>query len=303
MKMTGDAVKHAMAGLHVFPVEPMEKTPARLYPDRSKEDAPWTIKWSECATRDVGRVIDMWTRNPEANIGVACKPSGLLVVDCDRPKRAYQLRGTPYEHLHDILGPLVDGESVYDQVCQRFGGDWTEASDTYQVATGSGGRHFYYRWPYGVQSSQASIVKGILDIRGNGGERGGYVLGGGSETTSGTYVAVGDLANIAPAPTWLVALCREQTHAPRNVQPRSSRDAYDRPTALSYRGLVDAVMYAQEGNRNNALLWAARQMCTEEVSEDECQEALGEAARIAGLTALETRDTIRSAYRLQKGKM
>lgn len=47
------------------------------------------------------------------------------------------------------------------------------------VAAGGGGKHLYYRWSPSVQSSQDSILKGLLDARGNGGERDGYVLGAG----------------------------------------------------------------------------------------------------------------------------
>jgi hypothetical protein len=49
---------------HIFPVKPGEKTPHKLF--RGK---PYTIRWSEEATRDLNRVIEIWTWSPSANIG------------------------------------------------------------------------------------------------------------------------------------------------------------------------------------------------------------------------------------------
>lgn len=284
--MIDAALWHIGQGLHIFPVQDNEKTP-------HVTQEPYTIKWSDVASDDPGRVAVWWKHWPGANIGVACKPSRLLVVDCDLPKRRDMLLGSPYAYLHDIAGPLVDGEIVFDQVCQRFGGNWSEVQDTYRVSTGSGGTHYYYWWPEDIQASQASIIKGLLDIRCNGGERGGYVLGAGSRTESGPYSALPMARPIRRCPEWLVEVCRERKHK------RPEPEGYHRPGIVNYQGLQDAVAYAAEGNRNNCLLWAARSMCSDGATEEEAQEWLGESASVAGLTTIETRDTIRSAYRLQ----
>jgi hypothetical protein len=175
------ALEAQAKGFHIFPVEPGDKLPARLYQERDPKDAPWRLKWGDAATNDVNKIVEWWTYAPMCNIGIACKPSGLFVVDCDRPKENDLLKGTPWERPGD--GPRVDGEVAFFRVAERYGReDAWQAFDTYQVATGSGGRHFYYRWPTAVQSSQESPVKGLLDVRGNGGEKGGYVLGAGSIT-------------------------------------------------------------------------------------------------------------------------
>lgn len=284
-------------GFTIFPVEPGAKTPHRLYVDRPKEDAPWTIKWSEVATADVNTVAEWWHYSPEANVGIACKPSGILVVDCDMPKHEYQLKGTPFEFLHEKWGPLVDGTDVFKAVCERYGGDWNSLYSTYRVCTTRMGLHLYYWWPDGVEASQASIVKGILDIRCNGGEKGGYVLGAGSWTSSGAYVAENALP-VAPAPPWLVELCREK---PRPVQPR---DTFRQPGSANYGGLEASVRFAQEGNRNNVLLWAARSMCEDGATEEEAMDLLTPAALECGLDGGErqARQTIQSAYRLQGRK-
>jgi hypothetical protein len=235
-------------------------------------------------------------------VGVACKQSGLLVVDCDQPKKDGLLNGTPWSDLHALFGPRVDGETLFDYVAQRLGGGVEavrDAFDTYAVATGSGGLHLYYRWPDGVQSTQDSIVKGVLDVRGNGGERGGYVLGEGSQTEAGSYV-LRHRAGIRDAPPWLVALVRERRNeSPVRISP------FHRPRNPNFGGLVEQVRTAYEGNRNQALLWAARAMCADGASEEDAAALLTPAYVENGGPGGERQahQTIRSAFRLQTRKM
>lgn len=288
----GYAVQAASRGWHIFPVEPGAKTPHKIRPDK-----PYTIRWSEVATNDVATVTDYWLYSPMANIGIACKPSGLLVVDCDIAKKEYALRDTNWGYLHDRLGPLVDGEDVLREMCERWGDGYEAFRRTYRVCTASMGLHLFFRWPEGVQASQASPVPGALDIRCNGGQRGGYVLGPGSATEKGPYVAENDLP-VADAPPWLVEMCREK---PR---PKPVKDMFSQPGHASYSGLVEKVRLAQEGNRNNCLLWAARSMCEDGATEEQCVELLVPAAMECGLDGGERQalSTIRSAYRLQGAK-
>ncbi|MGW6260350.1 bifunctional DNA primase/polymerase [Streptomyces sp. NPDC055085] len=299
MSLLNNAVACALRGWHIFPVEPNAKTPIRIYQDRSPEDAPWTIRWSEVATTDLNQIVKWWTYAPTANIGIACKPSRLHVIDCDIPKTDGVLTGTPWAYLQEFLGPRVDGETLYDQVAQRYGGGeaLTTCFDTYQVAIGSGGLHLYYRWPDGVQSSQDSIVKGVLDVRGNGGERGGYVLGAGSGTDRGGYVQ--KLGRpVRDAPGWLVELCRLRT------RPAPPKSPLQQPRSASFAGLVNTVRTAPDGNLNNSLLWAARAMCADGGSEDDCINLLAPVYVECGGKGGErqARATIRSAYRLQGRK-
>lgn len=285
------AITAVQQGFTVFPVQPGEKTPHKLYPDK-----PYTIRWSEEWTTDLDRIIKIWSWSPAANIGIACKPSGLLVVDCDVAKGENQLSGTAYAALHEKLGPLVDGHDVLREVCARHGGDWDELNDTYRVCTRNYGLHLYYRWPDGVKASQASLVKGVLDIRCNGGERGGYVLGAGSVVGRGTYTAE-NASPIRPAPRWLVELCREQPPPPKPLfaQPR-------RLGGIS--GLVDTVATAPDGNLGNALFWAARAACSDGIPMEEAIDQLG-AAYVAAHGRgghRQAEASVRSAYRNQQRK-
>ncbi|MET9890590.1 bifunctional DNA primase/polymerase [Streptomyces sp. NPDC006465] len=72
-------------GFHIFPCneagtrcpqsgDVIDKQPHLLTPSK-----PYKIRWGEEATNDLNRVIEVWSWSPAANIGVACKPSGLLV--------------------------------------------------------------------------------------------------------------------------------------------------------------------------------------------------------------------------------
>lgn len=296
------ALKALSDGFTIFPTEPNDKTPIRIYQERSKDEAPWTIRWSEVATNDIDTVVRWWVHAPAANVGIACKPSDLLVIDCDQPKRDGMLNDTPYAYLHDLAGPRVDGEVLYDAVAQRYGGPQgaAEAFDTYAVRTGSGGLHLYYRWPRLVQSTQDSIVKGLLDVRGNGGERGGYVLGAGSQTASGSY-DVCNASPIRPAPGWLVELVKERPP----IRTNRNNGPFSRPVNPNFNGLRRQVATAREGNRSNALYWAARAMCNDGASQEECENLLVDAYLEAGGDGGErqARQSIASAYRAQQRKM
>ena len=286
---------HALAALgrgwHIFPLPALSKEPKH----------PLAPQWSSASTNDVGTVVRWWTQDPQANIGVACKPSRLMVVDCDVAKTDMNLKGTPYARLHDIEGKLrIDGFDVFAVYAQEHQADWMDL-DTLQVRTRAGGLHIYYSWPDGwPRPSQASLVKGVVDVRNGGGQYGGYVLAPGSIVFDDGYVGKYDVENpapVIPAPQWLRSMVAEKPPKPK--QPRSQ---FSQPGSVSYAGLEESVRNAVPGNRNNALLWAARAMCSDGADQDEAQDVLGRAAELAGLDGLEIEQTIRSAYRLQQYK-
>lgn len=309
MSMMGHAVAAVQRGMHVFPCgEPesadittggyIDKVPHLLEPGK-----PWRIKWGEAATNDLAQVIHWWQKWPDANYAIACKPSGVLVVDCDVPKIGLELVGTNYQDLYKRYGKYVEGFDVYREMCLRSGGDWDEALDTYQVATGSGGLHLYYWWPNGLPASQGSLLRGLLDIRCSGGTDGGYVLGPGSRTSKGPY-AVESHSPIAPTPAWLVERCREKTPAAIPKAVYAGGVAMPGRAPGDGSGLVNAVAYAAGGNVNNTLLWAARAMCTDGIDVEEAVNMLVPAYVMANGRggAPHGTDTVRSAYRLQQRK-
>lgn len=276
-------------GFHLFPVAAGAKVPHRL-----------AGSWGETATNDVNRIIHFWTQvDPQANIGIACKPSQLLVVDLDQAKEDWNLKKTEWAYLHEGHGPRVNGVDLFDEM--RFAQDGSGASnmpDTYEVMTRSGGLHLYYWWPANwPRISQASPVKGVVDVRGNGGQWGGYVLGEGSVVEGDYYKSTNNLAPVLPPP-WIRQLVAERPPPPK---PKRFL-GIQQPGVISWSGLVDSVKNAGEGNRNNALLWAARSMYSDKASEQTCKDTLGPAAEAAGLDSFEIERTIESAYRVQRQK-
>ena len=283
---------HALAavnrGFHIFPVTRNGKTPHQL-----------AGAWGETATNDPNRVIHFWTKiDPHANYGIACKPSSLLVVDLDVAKEDFKLRDTEWAYLHAAYGARVDGIDLLDEMEFKTSTEQGTATDTYTVRTGSGGLHLYFQWPQSwPRISQASPVKGLIDVRGNGGQWGGYVLGEGCRTEAGEYEQVRSQPISLP-PQWIRQLVAEKPPAPKIQRPKGLRQ----PGALSWSGLAESVRNAGEGNRNNALVWAARTVCEEGGTENDAMASLGPAASDAGLGDTEIERTIQSAFRTQRYK-
>jgi hypothetical protein len=287
MTMLNAALAAQARGFHIFPVARGAKVPH-----------PAAGEWGKTATNDRNQIEYFWTRvDPQANIGVACKPSQLLVVDLDVPKDPWKLKGTEWEYLHAGYGPYVSGEQVWDEIVYKLAGH--DFPDTYTVMTPSGGIHLYYWWPATLgPMSQASPVKGVIDVRGNGGQWGGYVVGEGSRVGNGSYVDTRPGYQIAFAPDWLVEMVRQKPQQPAVRRPKGLMQ----PGAISWSGLVDSVRYAGQGNRNNALTWAVRTMTEEGADLEEIRRTLGPPAAEAGLGDLEIERTIESAHRTQLHK-
>jgi len=137
-------------------------------------------KWSATATTDPETIVS-WFAGTSRNVGVACKPSGLLVVDEDAPGG---------------FGRFV--ESVGQAI-----------PDTFTVTTGKG-KHYYFTAPSGVVlGNRTGTMSGYgVDVRGGEGH-GGYVVAPGSLHASGVLYEPEDASVLAlPAPTWLVDALR-----------------------------------------------------------------------------------------------
>lgn len=164
----GDALKYARDGWRVLPVFPGEKRP------RLKD-------WPTQATTDTEVIRDWWVQMPDSNIGLACgRASGFFVLDID-PKNGGD------ESLEALLAE--HGPMPY----------------TFTVRTGSGGTHYYFAWPEDFEptNSPGRLKNTGIDVRGEGGQ----VLAPPSRTVIGEY-RVKTVAQIAPAPEWLLDLIR-----------------------------------------------------------------------------------------------
>ena len=69
--------------------------------------------------------------------------------------------------------------------------------------------------------------------------------------------------------------------AAKAAQPEAKaakvKPMFSQPAHGNFSGLIDKLRYAQEGNRNNLLLWTARAMCEEGVTEEELQRVKAQA--------------------------
>ncbi|MGW8846847.1 bifunctional DNA primase/polymerase [Streptomyces xiamenensis] len=261
-----DAVQQAAFGRHVFPLLPGTKRPA-------------ISRWESRATTDLDRIARCW-RAGAYNIGLATAPSGLLVIDLDVPKP-------------DETGR--DGASGLAELCTRHGQLYP--SDTYTVATPSGGRHLYFTAPAGLRNSAGKLAPKV-DTRAGG----GYVVAPGSVVDGRAYETVRD-APVAPLPAWLGRLL---TPAPLPPQRPVSvpLTATDRRTGY-LRAAVNTelrrIADSREDEHNRDLFRASvalgQLVAGGELNATDVTAWLTEAAARVGQLPGETARTIRSGFR------
>jgi hypothetical protein len=279
------ALAAASRGWHVFPVAPGDKTP------------PHGLRWKQVATNDPDRIRRMWAHRPY-NIGIACGPSRLLVVDLDTPKPGE----IPPEHW--ALPGVVDGADVFAMVCERAGQPLP--LETFQVRTRRGGMHLYYTAPEGVRLGNTSDDHGNglgwkVDTRGDG----GYVVGPGSfvdlSDGTGVYQPI-HTPDPAPLPAWLAERLKPADLPPQRptvVQISTGhRGAYlDKAVSAS----LNAIGAAPNGSLNATLYGASvalgQLVAGGALDETTTGELLMNAALQAGETRPRAHRTIRSGFR------
>jgi len=222
-------------------------------------------------------------------VGVACGPSGLLVLDIDLPKPGAV---PPAEWAID---GVADGFDVLAVLAERAGQPFP--ADTYTVHTGRGGTHLYYRQAPGVWlGTSAGRLGWLLDTRGHG----GCVVAAGS-TVDGRSYNVFDDRPPAELPDWLTQLLTPAPVAP--VRPTVAPQADRLPAYLraAVAGEVAHVAAATEGVRNRTLFAAAavlgQLVAGAGLPAELVTAELEQAAGGIGLTPVETAATIRSGLR------
>jgi hypothetical protein len=202
---TGLARKLHQRGLHVFPLDHPShaKCIGKHGPDtpcdgeRGKHP---TVSWGVWAVApDDKTILYEWGkskyRGGGANIGIACGPSNLVVLDEDQ-------------------------QGELEKWCVTYG---FSLPDTYTVTSRQGHRHVYFRWDHSVKkiSNSPKATKGngfAIDVRGDG----GYVVAEGSQHASGT-VYTGNGLDIADLPDEVAEfLLAAQT--PDAASPESNGD-------------------------------------------------------------------------------
>jgi hypothetical protein len=150
-------------------------------------------KWSTAATTDPQSIIAMFTGNPR-NIGIACGPSSLLVIDEDMP-------GDFAKFCRSVAEALPD---------------------TFTVKTGKGA-HYYFRQPNGANlgNDEGALRAYGVNVRGDG----GYVVAPGSVHAAGvTYMPVDHEAGILPCPPWLAQALNGKPAGEQFSKPDNGKD-------------------------------------------------------------------------------
>jgi hypothetical protein len=255
-------VAAARRGWHVFPVVPGTKRPA-------------VDRWEQRACADPEAVARHWP-GLQHNIGIAAGPSGLAVLDLDT-------HGELPEEWRELPG-VKDGQDVLAALCEWAGQPWPY---TYWVATPSAGWHLYFAAPGGPEiRNSAGLLGPLVDVRGAG----GYVVGAGSVVDGKPYRVLDDRPP-TPLPGWLARMLTSRPEPPRPPGPCRAGNLDAR-----LAGLVRTVETAPQGQRNDALYWAAcRAAELEDTGQVVVTAALVAAALTAGLSEREARRTIASA--------
>ncbi|WP_061290430.1 bifunctional DNA primase/polymerase [Herbidospora cretacea] len=291
--MSPDLTRYALAaaarGWHVFPLVVGGKVPPQRF-DR----------WEERATTDP-EVIRRWWSKP-FNIGIACGPSRLVVLDLDKPK---QKEGASPPPPFDLPG-VTDGADAMALVCERAGQPFP-TWETFQVSTRRGGIHLYYAAPpdgpelRNTEGDKGNGLGWLIDTR----AAGGYVVAPGSFVDlpdgTGPYEVVYNAAP-APLPPWLskrLSTPPRQAATPLRLElPRDRRGAF---LHAAINGELAKLAAAPLGQRNRTLYLAATALgqlvAGGALDEQEVKDLLGQGGVDAGLTPSETRLTIASGLK------
>lgn len=269
------AITAADRGWQLFPLRPGDKRPA-------------VRDWESRATCDPARIRRCWETGAY-NIGIACGPSRLVVVDLDNPKPGAE---PPQEWR---LPGVRSGVDVLAILAERAGAE--PPLGTYSVRTGSGGEHLYFTVPAGADfRNTAGKLGWLVDTR----AAGGYVVAAGSVVDGHPYEVLDD-TEPARLPEWLAsALADRDSREPATGLAELQaavrrRSAY---AAAALRNELERVLAAREGSRNHTLNAAAyalgRLVASRLIPAQLAEEALLQASREIGLGAHEAEATIRS---------
>lgn len=276
------ALDAARRGWHVFPLIPGEKRPALR-------------DWEPRATTDRERIARCWTRAPY-NVGIATGPSGLVVLDLDRPKHPDDVPPAQWAEYG-----VTDGADVLAVLCERHGQSFP--TDTYTVRTWSGGTHLYFAAPGSetLRNTAGDSARGLgwkVDTRAVG----GLVVGAGS-TFDGRPYMVAHGAPVAPLPGWLAELLRPAPLPPQKpvtvaLAGRGRRTSFLRSAV---NGELERITRSGPNQHNNALYIASvalgQLVAGGELSEANVTGWLLTAALQVGQGEREARRTVASGLR------
>jgi hypothetical protein len=279
--------------MHVFPLWPHSKVPC-LHGLHCCEGtdvcADGHRGWEQRATIDPYLIRRWWGAIPTGNVGIACGPSNLYVVDLDAghgedPPSEW----TGARHGRDVLAGLAE----------RAGQPYP--ASTYTVRTPGPGTHLYYS--VGEDSALRNTVARAgwrIDSRG----RGGFIVAAGSVRRGGAYT-VAHRAPIAPLPQWMVPLFTSSWPQPEPTTFGDVRPLSDARRQRYLDTVATTVATAAPKTAHNTLVSAAytlgRLVGGGEFTDDEARAALHIAAQQRRIPMREADDAITSG--LVKGSM
>ncbi len=269
--MSADLVEQALTlarnGIPCFPCSPADKSPL-------------TKRGLYDATTDERQIRRWWCNQPDALIGT---PTGLRFDALD-------------------IDPA--------------GTEWLARAELPKTRTHhtrrAGGRHLLFAPTPGLRNSVSKIERGV-DVR----AKGGYVIWWPAHGFAVEHPSV-----LAPMPDWILEKLKPPPKPAYQVdyshpdvvaevpEVSSSYARYERPSEelleAQIIGLCRTVATASEGERNNALYWAARrfvEMVDQNlVYEKAVRDLLLEAALRTGLPDEQTLKTIDSAFKNKGGR-
>ncbi|MBC3191681.1 bifunctional DNA primase/polymerase [Pseudonocardia sp. C8] len=278
------AVAASRAGLFVFPLRTLTKVPVFHGETNCRGRGICSDghrSWEQRATSDPDRVCRWWSREP-FNVGIACGPSRLLVLDLD----------TSDGHGGGLAAP-----SGLDALAALANDRGETVSGTYTVLTPTGGQHRYFRLPGGAElrNTQGALAPRI-DTRGGG----GYVVGAGSALPGGRYSVVVP-PPIAMLPEWIRRLLSQPARQPAHEGPAPTG-----PVSASYvtaivAGEAAGVRAALVGTRQWTIYRAARTLgrlvgaghLDEDVAASVVTDAAAVHVGVDGMTAAEVARAVR----------
>jgi hypothetical protein len=252
-----------------------------VFPCMAGAKRPALHNWERLATTDPGRIARWWQPS-RCNIGIACGPSGLIVLDLDLP------------HLPQpaSTAAALDGSQRLALLCNQHAQPYP--SDTFAVRTPSGGQHLYFTSGEQTLRNTAGRLAPLIDTR----AAGGYVLGPGSLISGRRYTITSPLPPL-PLPRWLASLLTDsdsQSRGSVDIHLASSASPGYALAALRRESLC--VTSAPVGTRNDTLNRAAFSLGQLAVAgllpTPLVRDTLARAAQQAGLPAREANATIRS---------
>ncbi len=197
---------------------------------------PRTPNGNKDATTDPDRIRAWWEKWPDANVGVRTgSDTGFVMIGPDGEQGIADLA-----ELEQDLGPLPR---------------------TKQAKSGSGGRHYYFRWPADGQplKNRKNHLGTKIDVRGDG----GYFVAPPSVNENGRYEWIDQVADFAELPGAWAEWCRTDERKPHAAPPAgfvvtassgTTTPVIDR--ARKYLAKMPPAVSGQRGH--DALMTAAR---------------------------------------------